>query len=348
MMGVMVACMALAGCGGNTSSKKTSRKSSAESSSEVEIVLPDFQVKIDTGSGTPTTQTVKLGTALEKPATPTAPDGKAFYGWMNVKNGGEIWDFDSRDNNVVMEDVELKPLFVPASQAAKAYEAELCPNITEANNGKGLHGETYSGGQDGAGLIGRTAYEDGKNKYNASGAFVRENGTARYATDADFTTEGVSVLAAYVHYNYVKGNVLTWELESSAAATDVTLFMRLSGEYGLSEEFQVFEGEGEARVYERFNDQDFKVKVNGTAIEYGTIAIHNIIPKELLPFRDFMISASVSLKAGKNTIEMLVDNENTLNGTIKSTGPVIDAIKLCSSSEITWPSAKLSQLDSSK
>ena len=355
-MGMMVACMALAGCNGTSSSKKTTRPASQSSSDDDEssepIVLPDLQVKIDNGDGNPKVETVKLGTALEKPAKdPTAPAGKVFYGWMNVKNGGEIWDFDSKSNNVVMEDVELKPCFIPASQAVNAFEAELCPDITERigkDGTAGMDGETYSGGQSGTGLIGRVAYEDGKNKYNASGAYVRESGVARYATDADFANSDVSVVGAFVHYNYVKGNTLTWEIESDAAATNVTLFMRLSGEYGLTEEHQVFEGEGEARVYERFSDADFQVQVNNADVKYGNIAIHNIVPKDILPFRDFMISAEVSLNQGKNTIKMTVNNENTLNGTIKSTGPVIDAIKLVSSSAVTFSNAKLSQLNSSK
>lgn len=350
-MGMMVACMALAGCNGNNTSKKPSRTSRSDDSEESSepIVLPDYQVKIDSGDGNPKVETVKLGTALEKPANPTAPEGKAFYGWMNVKNGGEIWDFDSRNNNVVMEDVELKPLFVPANQKVNAFEAELCPDITESNgsNGKGMHGETYSGGQDGTGLIGRIAYEEGKNRYNASGAYVRESGIARYATDADFTSPDVSVVGAFVHYNYVLGNTLTWEIESDEAATNVTLFMRLSGEYGLSEQYQVFEGEGEDRVYEKFNSEEFLVKVNDNNINYGSVTIHNIVPKDILPFRDFMVSAEVSLNKGKNTIKLVVNNENTLNGTIKSTGPVIDAIKLVSSSTVTFSNAKLSQLNSS-
>ena len=352
LMGVMVACMVLAGCNNGTSKKssKPTTRSSVEEESSEPVVLPDYQVKIDSGDGNPTTKTVKLGTALDKPANPTAPSGQAFYGWRNVKNGGEIWDFESRDNNVVMGDVELQPVFVPANQKVQALEAELCPDITERigkDGTPGMDGETYSGGQAGTGLIGRVSYENGKNKVNASGAYVREEGIARYATEADFANPDTNVIAAYVHYNYVKGNTLTWEFESDVAAENVTLFMSLSGEYGLPEPIQVFEGEGEERVYEQFTDTDFPVKVNDVAVKYGTIAIHNIVPKAILPFRDFMVSATVSLKAGKNTIQMLVDNENTLNGTIKSTGPIIDAIKLYSPSTITWAKAKISQMNSS-
>ena len=44
---------------------------------------------------------------------------------------------------------------------------------------------------------------------------------------------------------------------------------------------------------------------------------------------------------------MTVDNKDTINGTIASTAPVVDCIKVFSSSQITWPNAKLSQTDKS-
>ena len=355
-LGMMVASLAMAACngngGGSTSKKPSGSKSSSSEVSTSKVELPKFEVKIDSGNGDPKVEQIELGSALTKPADPTAPAGKVFYGWMNVKNGGQIWDFENRDNNAVMEDIELKPCFVPAGQQAQAFEAELCPDITERigkDGTPGMDGETYSGGQAGTGLIARVNYskETKTNKYNASGAFVREDGVARYATAADFDNPDVTVMAAFVHYNYVEGNTLTWELESDVAAENVTLFMRLSGEYGLPEANQVFEGEGEERVYETFNYEGFPVKVNDAPVNYGSITIHNIIPKTFLPFQDYMVSANVSLKAGKNTIQMVVNNLDTLNGTIKSTGPVVDAIKLYSSSNITWPKAKISQMDNS-
>ena len=349
LIGTMLACAALTACGNHGNSKTSRTSKSAES--DQPIVLPDLEVKINKDDGSePEVKTVKLGTSLTKPADPTAPSGKVFYGWMNVKNGGEIWDFESRDNNVVMQDVELKPLFVPAGMKAQALEAELCPDITEKigkDGTPGMDGETYSGGQSGTGLIGRVGYENGKNEYGASGAFVRENGVARYATEADFTAEGVNVIAGYVHYNYVFGNTLTWEIESEEAVENATLMMRLSGEYGVPEQYQVFEGEGEERVTESFNYEGFPVKVNGTNVNYGKITIHNIIAKGLLPFRDFVVG-NISLKKGANTIQMVVNNHETLNGTISCSGPVIDCIKLYSPSTVTWAKAKLSQMNSSK
>ena len=64
-----------------------------------------------------------------------------------------------------------------------------------------------------------------------------------------------------------------------------------------------------------------------------------------LHFQDFFLSANVNLVAGKNTIQMTVNNNDTLNGTIASTAPVVDCIKVFSSSNLTWPTAKLSQMN---
>lgn len=350
---MMIASLALTACGGGTSSSKASSKNSGGSVSEQpsseEDNRPEYDVKIVGADGAElSNKKVKAGDKITKPANPTAPSGQQFYGWMNVKNGGQIWDFDDDTLGAVMEAVELKPLFVPAGNP-QVFEAELCKNISETigkDGTPGMDGVTYSGGQKGLGLIGRDYYEDGKNNYGASGLYKRNDaGVASYATQADLSNSDVSVFGGFVHYNYEKGNKLTWKLTSSAAASNVVIFMRVSGEYGLDEPVQVFQGQGESRVFEKYNHNDFPVKVNGVALEYGTQTIHNIVPKDFIKFQDYFLSASVSLQAGENTIEMTVDNTNTLNGTIASTAPVVDCIKVISSSTITWNEAKLSQMD---
>jgi len=354
-LGMMVASLALTGCGNDASKPSKSKSAGGDESSEPAVDnRPEYNVKIVGADGAELSNSkVKAGDAIEKPADPTAPAGQKFYGWMNVKNGGQIWNFEDETLKVVMEDVELKPLFVPANQNSQNFEAELCPDITE-RTGKdgtpGMDGVTYSGGQQGTGLIGRDYYnaEGTANEYGSSGLYIRDtSGIARYATAADLANAETaeSVFGGFVHYNYVKGNTLTWELESDAAAENVTIFMSLSGEYGLTEIFQAFEGQGEDRVCEQYDDKGFTVKVNGTALEYGKQTIHNIIPKDFIHFQDFLLSANVSLVAGKNTIQMTVNNTDTLNGTIASTAPVVDAIKVFSSSNLTWPNAKLSQMN---
>ena len=261
---------------------------------------------------------VDCETALEKPAAPTAPAGKVLYGWANVKNGGQIWDFDNEYLNRVMDDVILKPIFVPSDIEPQVLEAELCPDFTDESWGpKGMPGATYSGGQNGLGLVGKDYYEeDGKNKYGTSGYFG----------------VGTSFVAGFAHFMYSKGDTLTWEVESSADAENVVLFMRLSAEYGISNPL--------TDEVTSWVDQDtFPVTVNGTKLEYGKVTLHNIIPMEFIPFQDYFVSASVSLNAGKNIIQMKVDNKVTLNGTIASSAPVVDCIKLYSSSTLTWDKA---------
>ena len=265
---------------------------------------------------------VDCETALEKPADPSAPAGKKFYGWVNTKNGGQIWDFQNASLNKVMDDVTLKPLFVASDLEAQVLEAELCPDFTDESWGpKGMPGATYSGGQNGLGLVGKDYYTGDTNKYGASGKF----------------TVGTSQVAGFAHFLYCKGDTLTWEVESSAAAENVVLFMRLSAEYGIANPLT-------DEVTSWVDETTFPVTVNGTALKYGKVTLHNIIPMDFIPFQDYLVSASVSLVAGKNIIQMKVDNKVTLNGTIASSAPVVDCIKLYSSSTLTWPGAMESNL----
>ena len=256
-------------------------------------------------------------TPLTKPADPTAPAGKQFYGWMNILNGGQIWDFDNEHLNKVMSDVTLKPLFIPAGVDPQVFEAEECPDFTLEDWGpKGMPGATYSGGQNGLGLVGKDFIVDGKTKYGTSGHY----------------TVGTSEVAGFAHFLYCKGDTLTWELESSAAAENVTMFMRLSAEYGIADQLT-------DEVTSWVDDTTFPITVNGTKLQYGKVTLHNIIPMDFIPFQDYFVSATVSLQAGKNVIQMKVDNKVTLNGTISSSAPVVDCIKLYSSSTLSWPGA---------
>ena len=266
---------------------------------------------------------VDRGSALTKPADPAAPSGQVFYGWKNVENGGQIWDFVDETLNQVMADVVFQPVFVPAGMNAQVFEAEECPDFTDDSWGPtGMPGATYSGGQNGLGLVGKDYYEDGKNKYGTSGHY----------------TVGTSELAGFAHFLYCEGDTLTWELESDVAAENVVLFMRLSAEYGISDPIY---GEYSSWV----DESTFPVTVNGTALKYGKVTLHNITPMLFIPFQDYFLSASVSLVAGKNTIQMKVANKVSVNGTIASSAPVVDCIKLYSSSTLTWPNADPTNLD---
>ena len=350
--------LVLAACGGGE--KGNSNKSSKKPTTSVEdsSVEPiEYTVTIKGADGAQISQaTVESGSKIEKPADPTAPAGQVFYGWMNTKNGGQIWDFeDDHELNCVMKDVELVPCFVPAGMNAQILEAELCPDITA---GSGMDGATYSGGSKGKGLIGRDYDEEidctciEKYSYYAlydSQADIDEGNdpsgcaelTDELPTDKVAVKKDVDVTyGAYVHFNYKEGNTLTWVVNSDKAASDVTLFARYSAEYGKPDPV-TFDN------VDSFNDEMYKVKVNGEALKYGSIEIHNIEGTSGAKFihcQDYLVSTKVSLKQGENIIQMVVDNNITLNGTIAASAPVVDSIKLFSDSTITWPNCKVTNL----
>ena len=321
---LLVGLMGLTACGGQGGSQGPVSQASEQPSTVVSSTSsaaaqqkPKYEVSIDKGDGNPEKSTVEIGTPLTKPADPTAPAGKVFYGWKNTKNGGQIWNFENEKLNAVWQDVALEPVFVPSGVNPQVFEAEVCPDIEE------LEGATYSGGQQGLGLI----YTDFDNEYGTSGEYH----DAKYATEP----------GCFVHYLYIRGSTLTWELESDVAAENVTLFARFGAEYGVESE------DGYDKT-SWVDDTGFPITVNGVAQKYGKITFHDIERNNqggFLPLQDFFISASISLVAGKNTIQMTVDNDVTVNGTIQSSAPCVDCIKLYSTSNITWPTAALEYLD---
>lgn len=278
--------------------------------------LAKYALSYQNADGTPngTTTYVDSGTALTAPATPTAPSGQRFYGWVNINNGGQVWRFDNESLNKVMADTTLKPLFV-SNNDAQVFEAECCPDLLDEKWGpSGMPGATYSGGSWGLGLVG--CYENdaqGNNRLDASGSY--DVGGKNYS--------------ALIQFMYKKNDTLTFELNSSAAATNVTLFMRISAEYGTPDPET-------DEVKNTFTDEEFQVTVNDTPVRYGEITLHNIV-QSLIPCQDYMLSATVSLNAGTNTIQMKVNNNKTVTSAIKAAAPCVDCIKLISSSTLTWP-----------
>ena len=348
--------LSLAACNqdGQTSKSSKSKKSGAQESYEV-VELPKYNVVINGGAATQ----VEAFSALTKPADPTAPAGKKFYGWKNIKNGGQIWDFDKAALNKVMEDVELVPCYVDANLNAQFLEAEACPDLLAFNGeaGKKMPGSTYSGGQSGKGLV----YNDVDDYYGVTTIdsfdyYETEDGPL----DLDDPEAGIYYFAedvpnplpagktaddypikerkhkdtnhgAFIHYMYVENDTLTWEVESSEAATNVQLFARFSGEYGHDRLL----GEQTECLF-TFSDQQFKITVNDQALSYGSVTIHNVISKSFIPFQDFELSTTVSLQKGSNKIQMKVTNHDVIFGTVGSTAPCVDSIKLYSTSTITW------------
>ena len=281
---------------------------------------------------------VKKGKALQTiPDNPYVPYGYEFIGWANVNNGGQMWDFNNERLNYVVEDIVLKPVLVKSMYALNTFEAELDPAITEGNGGMGMQGSTYSGGAYGAQLIYRD-FISNDYSINASGRYVVNNDVARKATSSDPDS---NIFGAVVHLFYNRGNKITWQINSSAAVTDATIILRFSAEYGSE---QTINDELTDCCYS-IDDYGCPIRVNGERLEYGKITFHNIDNKNLLPCQDYLISQTVSLNEGLNTIELEVDNDTNFFGVIPSVAPCIDCLKIYADSTLSCPYEKVANLN---
>lgn len=119
----------------------------------------------------------------------------------------------------------------------------------------------------------------------------------------------------YVSYQYEYGNTLRFEIIASKATT-ATLIGNLAVE-------------GDAKTIGSVGENSTLLKVNGESVTYSI----NLIPV----FAEYNI-ATVQLKEGKNVIEFIVNNRNTvMGGTYRAVGFMTDYIRLAGSdATFTW------------
>ena len=256
-------------------------------------------------SGAPAPEVVKViqKQAVARPQDPTR-EGYAFIGWtVDKETQNEYYDFTRH----FTADTTLYAKWGPVgSPKAYRFEAEYCDVITKGVIG--MQGATYSGGQAGKGLI----QEDEGHVAKASNGY-------------------------FVHFLYVKGNNLKFEINSDVATT-ANISMRLSAEYKQAFSISTTGGEGVSK---------YPIKVNGEDVDYGTIAFTNV-PLQgegWKEFADYQMGNNIPLVAGKNVIEMITDNEDLLYGTAAATAPMIDCITIETNATLSWMNAKASQLE---
>ena len=126
----------------------------------------------------------------------------------------------------------------------------------------------------------------------------------------------------YIGWLYNPGIKLTFNVHSETAVTKAQLALRLSAEVQNT----------------TINGSDFKVSVNGKSYSYSIdfTGVPSTGSGSRKPFETYIISTNVSLDAGDNTIELLVNNNKSYGFTVNANAPMVDAVYIYSKTEVTW------------
>lgn len=128
----------------------------------------------------------------------------------------------------------------------------------------------------------------------------------------------------YVSWLYYNGAFLEFDLESSAAVTDLTVIARFSVEfYDMS-----------------LDSSSYEITVNGTALSGYSLNLsgaYAVGTSGMRPFADYSIAVNASLAAGSNVIKLITNNSHSHGGTMQADAPVVDCIKLATNSAtLSW------------
>lgn len=150
-------------------------------------------------------------------------------------------------------------------------------------------------------------------------------------------TEGINANNGYyVTYLYKRGITLFFNINSDRDVKNATLVFRITCEnvgFAISgTETNTTASGTKISTYSVFCNNDF--------IDYPTIEITDVTGHQSTggrrPFSDYTLSTNLSLKQGENTLQFITDNDNPMGGTMAATAPVVDCIKIKSSSELSW------------
>lgn len=134
----------------------------------------------------------------------------------------------------------------------------------------------------------------------------------------------------FVHKLNYNGAFLDFEIVSSKAVSDAVIELRLS-----------------PYLFNNFlSDEEYQVIVNGQKISYEGLSLTNVIPETgpngedgynmFRPFENYMISVSVPLQEGENTIRLLTNNTKAHEGTFSAETPMVDCMYVYSDAILSW------------
>ncbi len=127
----------------------------------------------------------------------------------------------------------------------------------------------------------------------------------------------------FVSYLYYNGANLQFDFTAEEDISNVVFVARLSSEF-----YDI-----------ALNDTNFKVLVNDTQIKGYYCDLSGALPvsdENKRPFTNFKLSDSLSLKKGKNTIKLVVNNTNAHGGTMYAEAPIVDCLYLGTDSDLSW------------
>lgn len=143
------------------------------------------------------------------------------------------------------------------------------------------------------------------------------------ATGSDIIGRGSGASNGYyITFLYKKGIEIVFSIVSSAAVDDAVVWLSLSAEYA---NFTI-------------TGETYQVSVNDEPLSYE-IAFTDVPEEQNAPKREFTwhkISVGVSLKEGVNTVKLLTNNSEPLMGTMAAKAPMVDCLKIVSSSVLSW------------
>lgn len=314
--------------------------------------------------GAPAAKTVnvKEDEKLEKPSDPTR-DGWTFDGWYTDKDCTYLYDFSievKQDFTLYAGWLDASKEYVTVTLKGNYAGADDIGSIKVEKGTKAVKPENPVRAADGSvesvTFKKWTTDAQGKNEFdfntvisenitlyaNWASKYVFEaehvylndiengsgfSGSGVHGTNlivADKTGQGKASNGYYVSYLYNEGITLEFEIESDRAVKNAKLVLRLSVEV----------------MDIVINGNNYAVCVNGDYYNYDDIELkdpaEDIFNGGVKEFQDFVITDLLELKAGKNTIQLITDNSDPMQGTMYATAPMVDCIKIETDAILSW------------